>query len=70
MQKMNIAEASEFFGISKEAIHNRIRRGSLVSVVEDGVKFVMVDKNKKQKEASFQKKYLLIFLSEDMPNRI
>ncbi len=40
---MSINEAAEHFGISKEAIHNRIRRGSLKSVVEDGVKFVMVD---------------------------
>ena len=43
MQKMSINEAAEHFGISKEAIHNRIRRGSLKSVVEEGVKFVMVD---------------------------
>lgn len=43
MDKMSIAEAAEFFGVSKEAIHNRIRRGSLVSEVEDGQKYVMVD---------------------------
>ncbi len=43
MSKMNIAQASEYFGISKEAIHNRIRRGSLSSVVEDGIKFVIID---------------------------
>ncbi len=42
---MNIVEAAEHFGISKEAIHNRIRRGSLSCIVEDGVKFVMVDKS-------------------------
>jgi len=46
MSKMSIAEASEFFNVSKEAIHNRIRRGSLACVVEDGVKFVVVDKDK------------------------
>ena len=45
MSKMNIVEAAEHFGISKEAIHNRIRRGSLSCIVEDGVKFVMVDKS-------------------------
>ncbi len=45
MQKMSINEAAEHFGISKEAIHNRIRRGSLKSVVQEGVKFVMVDTN-------------------------
>lgn len=48
MKKMNIAEASEFFGVSKEAIHNRIRRGSLESVVENGIKFVIIDENNKQ----------------------
>ncbi len=43
MPKMTINEAAEYFGISKEAIHNRIRRGSLQSVVENGVKFVNID---------------------------
>ena len=48
MSKMSIAEASEFFGISKEAIHNRIRRGSLTSVVEDNIKYVVVDTEQPQ----------------------
>ena len=43
MPKMNVADAAEHFGVSKEAIHNRIRRGSLQSVVQDGIKFVVVD---------------------------
>jgi len=42
MSKMSIAQAAEYFGVSREAIHNRIRRGSLESVVEDGVKLVEV----------------------------
>ncbi len=42
MSKMSIAEAAEYFGVSREAIHNRIRRGSLASVIEDGVKLVEV----------------------------
>jgi len=50
---MTIAEASEHFGISKEAIHNRIRRGSLKSIVENGVKMVIVD-NTEQKQAQKQ----------------
>jgi hypothetical protein len=45
MNKMNIAEAAEYFKVSKEAIHNRIRRGSLDSVVEDNIKYVLVDEN-------------------------
>lgn len=42
MKKMTIAEAAEHFGVSKEAIHNRVRRGSLESIVENGVKYVAV----------------------------
>jgi len=44
MSKMSILEAAEFFGVSKEAIHNRIRRGSLESFIEDGIKYVIVNK--------------------------
>ena len=44
MSRMSILEAAEYFGVSKEAIHNRIRRGSLSSIVENGVKLVVVDK--------------------------
>ncbi len=43
MSKMTIAEAAEHFGVSREAIHNRVRRGSLESVVENGVKLVEVN---------------------------
>jgi len=39
---MNITDAALKLGVSKEAIHNRIRRGSLESVVEDGVKYVLL----------------------------
>ena len=42
---MTIQEAAEYFGISKEAIHNRVRRGSLGVTVVDGVKFVAIDKD-------------------------
>jgi len=48
MSKMNIADAAEYFGVSKEAIHNRVRRGSLESVVEDGIKMVIVDSTSPQ----------------------
>lgn len=43
MKKMSVNDAAIYFGVSKEAIHNRIRRGSLQSVVEDGVKMVLID---------------------------
>ncbi|WP_321779511.1 DNA-binding protein [Sulfurimonas sp.] len=45
MSKMSIADAATKLGVSKEAIHNRIRRGSLQSVVEDGIKYVLITKS-------------------------
>ncbi|MEA1892208.1 MAG: DNA-binding protein [Campylobacterota bacterium] len=45
MSKMSIADAALKLGVSKEAIHNRIRRGSLEVVVEDGVKCVILNQN-------------------------
>jgi len=44
MSKMSISDAAEHFGVSREAIHNRVRRGSLQSIIENGVKLVIVDK--------------------------
>jgi len=44
MSKMSISDAAEHFGVSREAIHNRVRRGSLKSIVENGVKLVIIDK--------------------------
>jgi len=43
MAKLTVAEAANKLGVSKEAIHNRVRRGSLKSVVENGVKLVMIE---------------------------
>ncbi len=43
MAKLTIQEASDHFKVSKEAIHNRIRRGSLASISEHGVKYVIVE---------------------------
>ena len=48
VKNMTVTEAAEHFGVSKEAIHNRIRRGSLKSVVENGVKMVVVDDTQKK----------------------
>ena len=45
MPKMSIEDAATHFGVSKEAIHNRIRRGSIESVVENGIKLVEIDRN-------------------------
>ena len=52
MSKMSIADAAEHFGVSREAIHNRIRRGSLESVVEDGLKLVIVEAGKPKRATS------------------
>ena len=43
MPNMTILEAAEHLGVSKEAIHNRVRRGSLDVTVVDGVKLVNID---------------------------
>ncbi|MFT5660772.1 MAG: DNA repair exonuclease SbcCD ATPase subunit [Sulfurimonas sp.] len=43
MASMTIMDAAEHLGISKEAIHNRVRRGSMEVTVIDGVKYVNVD---------------------------
>ena len=47
MSKMSVADAAKYFGVSREAIHNRIRRGSLKCELVDGIKLVVVDKNVK-----------------------
>lgn len=52
MKKLTIADAAEHFNVSKEAIHNRIRRGSLNSVVENGVKFIILLSEKETSEPS------------------
>ena len=46
MKKMTIVDAAEYFNVSKEAIHNRIRRGSLDCIVDDGIKYVSVKSTK------------------------
>ena len=46
MTKLTVAQAAEYFGVSKEAIHNRVRRGSLGVVVENGIKMVLLNTDK------------------------
>lgn len=50
MRKLQISQAAERLGISKEAVYNRIRRGSLKSSEEDGVKYVLFDDEEKSGE--------------------
>lgn len=47
MQMLSIPEAALKLGVSKEAIFNRIRRGSLNCTLENGVKFVTIDDEQK-----------------------
>ena len=42
MSKMTVAEAANHFNVSKEAIHNRIRRGTLDCIIDHGVKYVVI----------------------------
>jgi len=55
MKKMSVAEAAEFFGVSKEAVHNRIRRGSLQSVMQNDVKMVLVDETKSKRRVPLKR---------------
>ena len=49
MKKLCVVDAAEYFGISKEAIHNRIRRGSLETVIEDEQKMIIINSDAKPK---------------------
>jgi hypothetical protein len=62
MANMTIVEAAEHLGISKEAIHNRVRRGSLEVTIVDGVKLVNIDKTLKSR---VQNKRSITQISED-----
>lgn len=44
-KKLTVIEAAKLLGVSKEAIYNRLRRGSLQSIVENGVKYILLTKN-------------------------
>lgn len=56
MEKLSIPEAALKLGVSKEAIFNRIRRGSLSSTVEGGVKFVTIDDEQKVETKEIKKR--------------
>ncbi len=45
MKKLTVSEAANFLGITKEAIYNRIRRGKLRTINEDGLKYVVVEES-------------------------
>lgn len=41
-KKLTVMEMAKYLSVSKEAIYNRLRRGSLQSVIEDGKKYVLL----------------------------
>ena len=59
MKKLSINEAAEVLGISKEAIYNRIRRNTIKSIEENGVRYVILDgiSTNKQTQNSTNTKY-------------
>ena len=52
MQKLAVNEAAEILGITKEAVYNRIRRGSLKTLIENGTKFVILDEEPSSEKAT------------------
>ena len=46
MKKLTVSEAANYFGITKEAIYNRVRRGKLKTLNENGLKYVVVEESK------------------------
>ncbi|MBP5778338.1 MAG: helix-turn-helix domain-containing protein [Campylobacter sp.] len=66
MKKLSINEAADILGISKEAIYNRIRRNTIKSVEENGVRFVILDEisiNKQTQTATNTKNFSANFVS-------
>lgn len=66
MAKLSVAQAAEKFNVSKEAIHNRIRRGSLDCVIEHGVKHVLIDEQAKPTEEVQHDKYYAYIEDENI----
>lgn len=52
MQELPVAKVAEILGISKEAVYNRLRRGTLQSVERDGEKLVIIEPTKSTKQTS------------------
>lgn len=57
MAKLSVAQAAEKFKVSREAIHNRVRRGSLDCVIEHGTKYVLIDEPAEKPQAPTNDKY-------------
>ncbi len=55
-KKLTVVEAAKLLGVSKEAIYNRLRRGTLQSVVEEGVKYIVLTKQGTKEGSSLARK--------------
>ncbi|MDD3342075.1 MAG: integrase [Sulfurospirillaceae bacterium] len=55
-KKLTVLEAAKLLGVSKEAIYNRLRRGSLQSVVEGGVKYILMSKGQTREHNTVRNK--------------
>jgi len=55
-KKLTVVEAAKLLGVSKEAIYNRLRRGTLQSVVEEGVKYILLTKQGTKESSSLVRK--------------
>ena len=54
-KKLTVIEAAKLLSVSKEAIYNRLRRGTLQSVVENGTKYILLTKNSVKETISVRK---------------
>ncbi|ACZ11126.1 helix-turn-helix domain-containing protein [Sulfurospirillum deleyianum] len=54
-KKLTVMEAAKLLGVSKEAIYNRLRRGTLQSVVENGTKYIVLSKGGMKENSSVRK---------------
>ncbi len=54
-KKLTVIEAAKLLGVSKEAIYNRLRRGSLQSIIENGVKYILLTKSSLKEGPSIRK---------------
>lgn len=55
MTKVGVLEAANILGISKEAVYNRIRRGTLATTQINGVKYVLLDEDIAINKTEFKK---------------
>lgn len=64
--KLSVAQAADRFKVSKEAIHNRIRRGSLDCVIEHGAKYVLIDEPAQAEQKPANDKYYSYIEDENL----